>query len=256
MQIVRGAILLLLAPAAAGQTIGPPTPWEAEAPPAHQATAAPAPPQHGGAPDIERRPLGGAHAGDGSAPVQRRAPASGGLGVGRTAISLGVVVALAALFGGVYRQWALKRGGLAMAMGAGGRAPSGVLEVLARYPAPGGLTLVLLKLDQRVLLLAQNRLGRLRAGSSMRVLCEVTDAEEVASLVARCRDEAGESMAGRFRSMLRQFEGDEEDLGQVEGEEPLRFVQYSTDGDSVELWDTGEEDDPWAEGARAGSVAG
>jgi hypothetical protein len=145
-------------------------------------------------------------------------------------------------------------------MGAGGRAPSGVLEVLARYPAPGGLTLVLLKLDRRVLLLSQSRSGRFGRSSSMRALCEITDPEEVAALVGRCRDEAGESLAGRFRSMLHQFEASDEDLAGLEQEEPLRLVEYSTDGDRVELWNTAEHEDHWAEEpdpyAQRGSAVG
>jgi hypothetical protein len=183
----------------------------------------------------------------GSAGSQSRS--AGGLGVGRTVISLAAVVAVAALLAAAYRQWAARHGGLAMAMGAGGRAPSGVLEVLGRYPVSRGLTLVLLKIDRRVLLLAQTRTGRFGTGVSLRALCEMSDPEEVASVIGRCRDEDGESLAGKFRSMLRQFEATDEELGELEGVdgEPLRLVQFSTDGDRAELWDVGEDGDVWDE---------
>lgn len=188
-----------------------------------------------GAPS-EAQPLGAARAGG----------AAGSLGIGRTVIALAAVVAMAAMLAAAYRQWASRHGGLAMAMGAGGRAPSGVLEVLGRYPISRGLTLVLLKIDRRVLLLAQTRTGRFGTGSSLRALCELTDSEEVASIVGRCRDEAGDSLAGKFRSMLQQFEATDEELGEIDGE-PLRLVEFSGDGDRVELWDTGA-------GAEAGDV--
>lgn len=90
-------------------------------------------------------------------------------------------------------------GGLLAALGPGGRAPSGVLEVLGRFPAGRGTTLVLLKLDRRVLLVCQTH-GRGNAGMS--TLCEVTDPDEVAGLLLRTRDEAGETIATRFREHL------------------------------------------------------
>jgi flagellar biogenesis protein FliO len=75
---------------------------------------------------------------------------------------IGLIVALAAVARGIIKN----KGGLVGAMGAGGRAPSGVLEVLGRYPVARGSTLVLLKLDRRVLLLAQSRGGKLGGAGS------------------------------------------------------------------------------------------
>jgi hypothetical protein len=269
VRIARGFILLLVAPAvAAAQMVGPPVDagmpdlradlvgtdsgdmgeseasGRAEAVGGSGADGAAVSARSADAPETENLPLGGA--GEGAPLGSARAAPAGRLGVGRTVISLAAVVAMAALLAAAYRQWAARHGGLALAMGAGGRAPSGVLEVLGRYPISRGLTLVLLKIDRRVLLLAQTRTGRFGTGTSLRALCEMSDPEEVASVLGRCRDEDGESLAGKFRSMLHQFEATDEELGEFDGEEPLRLVQFSADGDRAELWDTGEED-PWDE---------
>lgn len=92
-------------------------------------------------------------------------------------------------------------GGLAGALGAGGRAPSGVLSVLGRYPVGRGATLVLLQLDRRVLLLSQTSAG-------FQPLCELTDPEDVASVVRKTADEEGASMSKRFAQLLRASERD------------------------------------------------
>lgn len=118
----------------------------------------------------------------------------------RTGAALALVLAL--VWGGakLARRLSMRGGGgLLAALGPGGRAPSGVLEVLGRFPAGRGTTLVLLKLDRRVLLVCQTH-GRGNAGMS--TLCEVTDPDEVASLLLRTRDEAGETIATRFREHL------------------------------------------------------
>ena len=60
----------------------------------------------------------------------------------------------------------------------GGGRPSGVVEVLARYPVARGQQLVLLKMCRRIVLLHQARTG-------MTTLSEVTDPDEVAALLAR-----------------------------------------------------------------------
>lgn len=118
----------------------------------------------------------------------------------QTGAALATVLAL--VWGGarLARRLSMRGGGgLLAALGPGGRAPSGVLEVLGRFPAGRGTTLVLLKLDRRVLLVCQTH-GRGNAGMS--TLCEVTDPDEVAGLLLRTRDEAGETIATRFREHL------------------------------------------------------
>lgn len=61
---------------------------------------------------------------------------------------------------------------------AGGPRPSGVVEILARYPVARGQQLVLLKLARRILLVHQS-------GAEMTTLSEITDENEVAALLGR-----------------------------------------------------------------------
>jgi flagellar biogenesis protein FliO len=103
------------------------------------------------------------------------------------AVVLGIMLSLRS----VLRRSA---GGLARA----GR-PSGVLEILARYPIGRGQQLMVLKLARRILLIHQN-------GSAMTTLSEVSDPDEVASLLGRI--EAGSTTpreASHFGALLRQF---------------------------------------------------
>lgn len=85
---------------------------------------------------------------------------------------------------------------------AGARRPSGVVEVLARYPVARGQQLILLKLARRVLLVHQN-------GTAMTTLSEIVDENEVAALLGRV--EAGSSSRdGAFRSVFSKFAKDHE----------------------------------------------
>ena len=118
----------------------------------------------------------------------------------RVAGALAIVLAL--IFAA---RFAIRRvattGGLRAQFGAAGRAPSGVLEVLGRYPIARGQSLVLLRVDQRVLLLSQS-------GSGFRTLANFDEPTDVASLLMRTRDEESESLSGKFRHMLSAFERD------------------------------------------------
>jgi len=120
----------------------------------------------------------------------------GGLGdIGGTIVALAIVVGLILLLGAVARRFG---GGV---LTRGGR-PSGVIEVLARYPVSRGQTLVLLKLHRRVLLVHQS-------GSAMTTLADVHEPEEVASLLARVeandRDRAGGGFARALTGAQRRF---------------------------------------------------
>ncbi len=75
------------------------------------------------------------------------------------------------------------------------RGPAGIIEVLGRYPLSRGQTLVLLKVDRRILLLSQS-------GGSLATLSEITDAEQVASLLQRLRHERGDSFARQFERLV------------------------------------------------------
>ena len=161
-----------------------------------------------------------------------------GAGFSRTIGAVLAVLALILISALALRALARRRGGIVSALGMGGRAPPGVLEVLGRYPVGRGHMLVLLKLDQRVLLLSQSSGGRLGAGAGFRTLCEITDPEEVASVLVKTRDDAGESMASRFRSMLAGY-GAEPDPGARDAQIGAtgRRVTVTEAGDATELWD-------------------
>lgn len=148
------------------------------------------------APPTEHLPLGAR-----SAPAQVPAvppPTTAGATI-QTALALGAVVTAIIIIGAVVRAVARRSGGLQSALGAGGRSPSGVLEALGRFPVSRGTTLLLLKLDRRVLLVSHCT-GR--GGGSMSTLAEVSDPEEVASILLKTRDEEGASLAQRFQGVL------------------------------------------------------
>lgn len=107
---------------------------------------------------------------------------------------------------------------------AGSSRPSGVLEVLARYPIARGQQLILLKLGRRIVLAHAT-------GGSMRTLTEVTDSDEVAALLARI--EAGSSGRDslRFRSILNQFKH-EHDMAQ-QANAPRSAAELSRDGGEI-----------------------
>lgn len=133
-----------------------------------------------------------------------------------------VLSALAAVIGlAVFLRLATSK--LSRGLAGGGR-PSGVLEVLARYPIARGQQLLLLKLGRRIVLTHAT-------GGAMRTLTEVTDNDEVAALLARI--EAGSSGRDslRFRSMLNQFKH-EHDLAQQKSE-PRSAAELSRDGGEI-----------------------
>lgn len=132
--------------------------------------------------------------------------------VGRTVLALALVIGLAVLLRGLLRRAASTGGGLAGQLTAGGRAPSGLLSVLGRYPVARGQTLVMLKVDRRVLLLCQTAAG-------FRTLSEITDPEEVASILMTSRDEEGTSMAARFQTVMRDMERDPRIAGVEEADD-------------------------------------
>ena len=115
--------------------------------------------------------------------------------IGQVGLALAVVIALLLILRTVMvrsQRW----------LGAAGR-PSGVIEILARYPVGKGQTLLLLKLARRILLVHQH-------GNSMQTLTEVSDPDEVASLLGRIQSGSSERDAPRFRNLLRQFNHDYE----------------------------------------------
>ncbi len=125
-----------------------------------------------GQPSAERSPLGGAP--------------SGATSVGSTVASLAAVVAvIVACFTG-YRLLAARAGGLAGQAASAG-APAGILDLLGRYPIGRGQTLLLLKVDRRVLLVAQSAPSRVGSAPAMSTLCEIADPDEVSAILRKTR---------------------------------------------------------------------
>ncbi len=122
-------------------------------------------------------------------------------GTPRTVIALSAVIALAIILKFGVKRLAGLSSGLSSQLGAAGRSPSGVLEVLGRYPISRGQTLVLLRLDRRIVLLSQTPAG-------FATLSEVSDPDEVASILMKARDDEGASLAARFNTLLREVEQD------------------------------------------------
>lgn len=230
---IASAIALLASPGAHATGYGP-APSQNETQSDTQPESQPVPQAAAATPRLDERskPLG---IGDDQANQDKAAGAATGAGWGlRTALALLAVLSLIFVGATVVRRLAVFGGDLACSLGPGGRAPSGVLSVLGRYPVGGGERLVLLKVDRRVLLLSQS-VGRWRSpGSGFRTLCEISDPEEVASILVKSRDEQGDSIADRFRSLLQgEAAGHESDYQTQEG----RRVEVSGEGDTAEFWD-------------------
>lgn len=175
---------------------------------------------------LESRPLGPA-ARPAAESVRPSATSAGGWL--RVTVALGAVIALIYALRFVLKRAAMRTGGLAAQLGAGGRAPSGVLEVLGRFPVARGQTLVLLRMDRRILLISQTAGG-------MSTLAEITDPEEIASLITRTRDDEGASAAARFNAILRGLESDPDTalaLAPAPLREPERVVGAADPDDPV-----------------------
>lgn len=175
------------------QTQTPPAP--AVAAPVNARESLPLGPAPKVAPGVQRA--------DEVAPV--KAPSSALRTIGGLAVVLGLIFVM---------RWAIvrgarRRGGLMGQLGAGGRAPSGLLEVLGRYPVGRGQTLSLLRLDRRVLLLSQS-------SSGFTTLAEVTSPDDVASILMKAADEEGVSMTHRFQKLLKGMERDPSLVEEVE----------------------------------------
>ncbi len=124
----------------------------------------------------------------------------------QTILALGGVLLLIFGLGQLYKRLAKSQGGLAGAIGAGGSAPSGLVEVLGRYPISSSMTLVVMRFDRRILLLSHAGRGRGKRASlgSMTPLCELDRPEDVASVLLKVRNEEGDSIAQSFARTLRE----------------------------------------------------
>lgn len=155
-------------------------------------------------------------------------------GILDVALPLAFVLGLALLASYVFRKAAAK-GGLGARLGAGGRAPSGILEVLGRYPICRGHTLVLLKLDRRILLISHERSGKLGSQSEMRTLAEITEPQDVASILLKIRESDSDSLAGRFQNILTHEAVQHEQAAEPPLASGWRSIFKGRDGDRAEL---------------------
>jgi flagellar biogenesis protein FliO len=128
-------------------------------------------------------------------------------GMTRTILSLAGVLLVIFALAHIAKRVAKSSGSLTAKLGAGGEAPSGLVEILGRYPIAPKLTLVVMRFDRRILLLehAHGSRGRRSSSGSMRPLTELTDPEDVASVVRKVQSASPSSHAKQFERTLRQL---------------------------------------------------
>ncbi|MBL0922475.1 MAG: flagellar biosynthetic protein FliO [Phycisphaerales bacterium] len=183
----------------------PQAPAAANAQPAPDSTATPTPP----AASRESRPLGPAPRPTRQAEASDAPRPASPPGAMRTIGGLAAVLGLIFIIRWGVVRTVRRRGGVMGQFGAGGRAPSGLLEVLGRYPVARGQTLALIRLDRRILLVSQ-------CSSGFSTLAEVTSPDEVASILMKAADDEGASMSRRFQKLLKGMERDPSLVEEVE----------------------------------------
>lgn len=238
---VCAVCIVFIAPVASAQdTLVPPPVAASQAPDS-------AAEKRTGVSDLNPRPLGPSDRALGARPAapandtaSRAAPTGGS--ITQTLASLGMVIGLILAIGAGLKKLMRSRSGIASALGSmgGGPSPAGILEVLGRYPLSRGTSLVMLKVDRRILLLAQGSTGlRVRGGAPMpTTLCEITDPEEVASILIKTNEAEGRSIGASFRQALAGFERQHD--GVIEEPRPSllgRLIRRGSDGDRAELLD-------------------
>jgi len=198
--------------------------------------------------DLRPRPLGTARGGtsvlrpDSAPSAASPSTSSSSTTLIQTLASLGMVLGLILALGAGIKRLMRSRGGFGTALSAMGAAPSpaGILEVIGRYPLSRGTSLVLLKVDRRVLLLAQGTPGlRVRGGAPLPItLCEISDPDDVASIMIKANEAEGRSIGTTFRQALAGFERQHD--GVIEEPRPSlfgRIIRRGTGGDRTELLD-------------------
>jgi flagellar biogenesis protein FliO len=108
-------------------------------------------------------------------------------------------------------------------VGMAGARPSGVVEILARYPLARGQQFVVVKFARRIVLAHAH-------GTGMSPLCEMSDPEEVAALLARLEAGANGKTAGKFRQTLKQFQTEHRTVSVRESE---RLIPSRGDGAEI-----------------------
>lgn len=182
---------------------------------------------------------------------------SGGLGDWiRVAAGLGVVIGVILVTAAGAKRLS-SRAGLAGELGAGGRAPSGVLDVLGRYPVSRGQTLVLIRMGGRVLLLSQH------TSAGFRTLTEVDDPEEIGDLIHRASRDEERTKAEKFKGLLsgfeRSFDRSAASTGTPDGtaaRASARRVSVNAEGDRAELLATPQNDESGSLGRLLAKLGG
>ncbi|MFK7961689.1 MAG: FliO/MopB family protein [Phycisphaerales bacterium] len=129
--------------------------------------------------------------------ISRWGMSGGGWELARVGLALGVVLAIALGLQRLVRR---------VSPGSVGR-PSGVLEIMARYPVGRGQQLIVIRLARRLLLVHQH-------SGTMRPLTEITDPEEVAGMLATLDPKGAGS---DFDAMVRSYQtGDGRDFPEPE----------------------------------------
>ena len=140
-----------------------------------------------------------------TAAAQDDASQDGGLGAwidprakefARVVGALAVVIGLMLLFAALARR-------LGTRFAQPGR-PSGVIEILARYPIGRGRRLVLIKLVRRVILVHETKAG-------MTLIADVSDPDEVAALLTRVEAGGARSKGPEFQAALEKMTAGEGD---------------------------------------------
>jgi len=182
-------------------------------------------------PEREHLPLGQAAAAVRSEANGPASQHSGMSGIARTVGATALVIGLILLLRFAFVKLSGATGGLRSQLGPSGKAPSGVLFVLGRYPVSRGMSLVLLQLDQRVLLLSQT-------SSGFHTLAELSDPDEVTSIIRKARDENGDSLSAKFTGMLKKFESDPETIEDLDASAEARPVRLRFDGHDEQFIDS------------------
>lgn len=147
--------------------------------------------------------LGSASASSSESKVDEEGSASASSGLGafdpRSSSIARTVGALAIVLGGIFLlAMVVKR---VNPMWARAGRPSGVLEILARYPVARGQQLVLLKLARRIILVHQTK-------AAMTTIADVSDPGEVAALMSRIEAASGRPRGAAFQSQLTEATAD------------------------------------------------
>jgi flagellar biogenesis protein FliO len=173
---------------------------------------------------LESKPLGQ----QAEPPIRRSGSSSDGSPVASTAEFATQISEFAKVAGALIAVLALAFAARAVVRRIGGVAfagprPSGVVEILARYPLARGQQFVVIKFARRIVLAHAH-------GTAMLPLCEMNDPEEVASLLARLEAGATSKTAGKFRQTLKQFQSEHHSANVRESE---RLIPSHGDGAEI-----------------------